>query len=55
MGDRGCYVVTDCPFNRANCPELIGKRYENNPPSYVAVRYEKDLQAETEFAKDTVK
>jgi hypothetical protein len=30
------FVVTDCDFNRANYPDLIGKRFKN-PPSYAAV------------------
>ena len=31
------WLVVDCPFNRANCSELIGKVYFN-PPSYCGVQ-----------------
>lgn len=30
------YLVIDCPFNVAWCPQLIGKVFEN-PPSYAVV------------------
>lgn len=38
---NGFYMVVDCPWNRTNCPELIGQRFEN-PPSYTAVKSERE-------------
>lgn len=43
------HVVHDCPFNRANCPEMIGQWFPNSSvPSYVSVRYleRKDVRDE---------
>lgn len=30
------YLVVDCPFNRANYQDLIGKTFDN-PPGYAIV------------------
>jgi len=44
---HGFLFVVDCPWNRVHSPELIGKRIDPlHPPSYTAVKYERELMDE---------
>jgi hypothetical protein len=46
------YLVIDHPWNRENCPDLIGTWYEN-PPSYCAVQEQHPIdEVDREFYLD---